>query len=345
MSDMAAKLSSKERVYGFSRPDFFVKKENPSKTAVFDTYWKFAAERQRIFMARLSAKSQPWTSDPILLRHKFTNAYRASDRVSQYLIRNVIYGYDGNAEDILFRILLFKIFNKIETWELLLSQFGEIELSGFSPSRFGSVLDRAIQSGGRIYSAAYIMPAGPKDKYKGRRKHEFHLELLDSLFKSDFPSQIIGAKDMENAYKCLLGVPSFGKFLAYQFVTDINYSDVVDFCESEFVVPGPGALDGIKKCFSSLGDRTPEDIIKMMADEQASHFSRLGLEFPNLWGRDLQLIDCQNLFCETDKYARVAHPEVSGTSGRTKIKQSFASQSALPAPWYPPKWGINCLVG
>ena len=37
----------------------------------------------------------------------------------------------------------------------------------------------------------------------------------------------------------------------------------------------------------------------------------------------MQLIDCQNLFCEVDKYARHAHPEVRGISGRTRIKQSY----------------------
>lgn len=64
----------------------------PAKASqVFDTYWKFAVERQAIFFRRLEGNNPPWTNDPIFLKHKFTNAYRASDRVSQYLIKNVIY--------------------------------------------------------------------------------------------------------------------------------------------------------------------------------------------------------------------------------------------------------------
>jgi len=31
-----------------------------------------------------------------------------------------------------------------------------------------------------------------------------------------------------------------GYFLAYQFITDINYSTLTDFSEMEFTVPGPG---------------------------------------------------------------------------------------------------------
>ena len=58
---------------------------------VFDTYWTFAAERQRIYLSRLAGMPAPWSGDPILARFKFCNAYRAADRVSQYLIREVIY--------------------------------------------------------------------------------------------------------------------------------------------------------------------------------------------------------------------------------------------------------------
>ncbi len=59
------------------------------------------------------------TADEILSTYKFTNAYRAADRVSQYLIREVIYHGDQSPENLFFRTLLFKIFNKIDTWELL----------------------------------------------------------------------------------------------------------------------------------------------------------------------------------------------------------------------------------
>lgn len=78
-----------------------------------------------------------------------------------------------------------------------------------------------------------------------------------------------------------------------------------------------------------------------MADNQEAEFERLNIDFKSLWGRRLQLIDCQNLFCEISKYARVAHPEVSGVSGRTRIKQKFTKTGRLEMPWYPPKWGIN----
>ena len=57
---------------------------------------------------------------------------------------------------------------------------------------------------------------------------------------------------MAQAFEILRSYPTIGNFLAYQFVTDLNYGDLIDFSEMEFVVPGPGALDGIRKCFSNL---------------------------------------------------------------------------------------------
>jgi hypothetical protein len=81
-----------------------------------------------------------------------------------------------------------------------------------------------------------------------------------------------------------------------------------------------------------------------MAENQESEFKRLGLDFQNLFGRPLQLIDCQNLFCEVDKYARIKHPEISGISGRTRIKQKYSASKKPVFYWYPKKWGINNAV-
>jgi len=75
-------------------------------TAVFDTYWRFAAERHAMFFRRLCGE-WPVTADSILAAHRFTNVFRASDRVSQYLIGVVIPG-SASDDDLFFRTLVFK---------------------------------------------------------------------------------------------------------------------------------------------------------------------------------------------------------------------------------------------
>ncbi|MEM9808882.1 MAG: nucleotide kinase domain-containing protein, partial [Cyanobacteria bacterium P01_D01_bin.56] len=126
--------------------------------------------------------------------------------------------------------------------------------------------------------------------------------------------------------------------------TDVNYSELTNFSEMSFVIPGPGALDGIRKCFSDLGGLNEPEVIKFMAENQQSEFERLGLDFKSLFGRSLQLIDCQNLFCEVDKYSRVRHPDIAGISGRTRIKQKYTSDNTPIHYWYPPKWKINDAI-
>jgi len=312
-------------------------------TAVFDSYWRFAAERQAIFFKRLNALLFPWTDDPILSRHKFTNAYRASDRVSQYLIRNVVYKGDPSWREIFFRVLLFKLFNKIETWELLTNSLPE-PLTTTTPLRFISrILSQAKSAGQKIYSGAYIMPTGA-GPFRARQKHISHLRILKRLLDQSVPERLMDCRTMQSAFFFLRSFPMMGDFLAYQYLTDLNYSEALNFSESEFVVPGPGAKSGLRKCFQNFDGMTESDLIKMVADEQEREFASRGLAFQYLPGRALQYIDCQNLFCEIDKYSRIAHPEVTGHHGRKRIKQIFRPHMTLPEPWYPPKWGINRLL-
>jgi hypothetical protein len=314
---------------------------SPAKpSVVYDTYWRFAVERQATFFRRYRGEPFPWSEDEIITTYKFTNAYRASDRVSQYLIRNVIYAGPQNNDDLFFRIILFKLFNKIETWELLESKFGAITYQPSLLKKFDRVLTNAMDRKQAIYSAAYIMPSGSR-KQGSTKKHRSHLGLLQQMMEDEVPDRIADLGSMRDAFDMLLSYPMIGDFLAYQYVTDLNYSELCNFTEMEFVVPGPGAIDGISKCFTSLGGLSETDIIKLVTERQAIEFERLGLKFENLWGRPLQLIDCQNLFCEISKYSRVRHPRVKGVANRTRIKQKYKTNPSHLSLWYPPKWGIN----
>jgi thymidylate kinase len=309
-------------------------------TPVFDTYWHFAAERQAIFFKRQAGTPPPWTNDPILREYKFTNAYRASDRVSQFLIKYVIYEGDQAPEEVFFRILLFKLFNKIETWRLLMEKLGALRHAEYSFTRYDDVLSAAIAAGQTIYSAAYIMPSGSW-AFGSTRKHRAHLHLLERMMEDELPLRIAEARTMLNGFNLLRSYPMIGDFLAYQYITDLNYSNLTDFSETEFVVPGPGARSGIQKCFASLGGLSEADLIRVVTDRQGEEFARLGLDFRSLWGRPLQLIDCQNLFCEVDKYARVKHPEVEGIGQRTRIKQKFNWNPTPIEYCFPPKWRLD----
>ncbi len=319
------------------------RRRQPSPSPIFRSYWSFAAERQRLFRARLGNYWDRTSVDPILGKFKFTNAYRASDRTSQFLLRHVIYDSPQRSfRDTFARVVLFKFFNRIDTWRSLENALGPLEADRINPIQLSRELNQLRTYGRRIYSAAYIMPSPRQFGFSS--KHENHVWLLRQMLDESADQRVLEARSMADAYQVLRSYRSIGPFLAYQLVTDLNYGPHLNFSEEEFVEPGPGAKSGLRKCFEDAGGLTDEELIHWTMEGQEREFERYGETFQDLWGRPLKLVDCQNLYCEVDKYARVAHPEIVGPSGRRRIKQRFRPKSEPITAWYPPKWGINEAV-
>lgn len=306
---------------------------------VFDLYWYFAAERQAIFERRLRHEPPPWTRDSILSTFKFCNVYRASDRVSQYLIRSVIYddATTGSEADRLFQIVAFRLFSKVETWREITAFLGRSPLiSDLEDRSFIAALENAKRRRGTLYTGAFILCA--TDAYdQGGIKHLNHVELLRHMFVRDpITDRLLHAPSLRFVVDALREYPLIGDFMSYQLAVDLNYSPFVNFSENDFTLPGPGALRGIKKAFVSLGEYSPAETVTWMVDHQEEEFRRRGLSFGGLNGRPLHAIDCQGLFCEIDKYCREALPAL--LSARSRIKARFRPSSEPFELFLPPKW-------
>ena len=173
------------------------------------------------------------------------------------------------------------------------------------------------------------------------RKHRNHLRLIEHMMVDGAPRKLAKAASLRKSFELLRSYPSLEDFLAFQFAIDLNYSELTDFSEMEFVVAGPGARDGIRKRFKDTAGLTEAEIIQVMAERAGDEFERLGMKFQSLWGRSLQLMDCQNVFCEVSKYARVAHPDVAGESGRTRIKAEVHASLCVDPSVVPPEVGSH----
>ena len=310
------------------------------RPGVYELYWYFASERHAMFERRVAGGPPPWTTDPILAGYKFCNVYRAADRVSQYMIRDVCYHDDDcTPQDRIFQIVAFRTFSRIGTWQAVRDHLGrQPTLDDLADGGFTAALDHAVTVNGGLYTAAFILCA--TDAYGIRRKHLNHVELWRDMFLAgSLADRILDATSLREVYDLLHGYPLMGNFMSYQTAVDLNYSALLDFDENEFTKAGPGALRGIRKCFVDLGDHSPTDVINWMVEHQADEFERLGHPFRGLFGRPLHAIDCQGLFCETDKYCRAAVPELA--SGRTRIKARFARNPAPLPLFFPPKWGLT----
>jgi hypothetical protein len=307
---------------------------------VYELYWKFAAERQKAFEARVSGRPWPWTDDLILQEYKFCNVFRAADRVSQYMIRDVAYRDDDSTpEDRLFQIVAFRTFSNIRTWDTATAILGRSpRIVDLESGAFESALDVAKERNGGLYTGAFILCA--TNAYGRSIKHLNHIELFKDMFvMSHLSDRLLEARSLREIYDLLHTFPLMGDFMSYQTAIDLNYSGHINFSEDDFTQPGPGAVRGIKKVFLDLGGLTPQEVIMWMVDHQEKEFRRLGHEFNGLWGRRLHAIDAQGLFCETDKYCREAVPGLK--SARSRIKARFVSDPESMQLFFPPKWGIN----
>jgi hypothetical protein len=292
-----------------------------------------------VYYRRLAGAPAPWTSDPILRGYRFTNTYRAADRTSQFLIANVIYRGSQEHREQVFRTLLFRLFNLSATWTAIQDRVGPIEIGSFDERVYGQALEDYAADGPPLYSAAYVIPPVP---HAGEtRKHRQHLRLVRWMLEDRVDERVAEADSLERVFQLLRGYPSLGRFLAFQLAIDLNYGPHLTFDEMDFVAAGPGASEGIRKCFEDRDGWTDDDVIRWVADRQELELARRGLAFMTLWGRPLQLIDCQNLFCEIAKYARASHPEFTERGGRHRLKRTFTPRVGIDRPWFPPKWGLN----
>jgi hypothetical protein len=304
---------------------------------VFETYWWFAAERQRIFDKRLVQSDGPWTTDDVLSEFRFCNTFRASDRVTQDLIRVAYSDESFTVDDTFIRVMLHRLFSRPATFELLEEASGGLRHDTFEVEVLGTALDRAFAAGERLYTSAFILCANPAFGHK--RKHRNHLALVDEMVKARVPESIAEAASLRDVYDLLRAWPLLGPFMAYQLAIDLNYTTVLDFDEDDFTVPGPGALRGLSKVFVDLGDLTPAEVIHWLVWYQAEVESALGFASPRLFDRPLHAIDCQNLLCEVDKYCRAVFPHLQ--SNRTRIKQRFRHDTRPLELFFPPKWELD----
>ncbi|MGV1804602.1 nucleotide kinase domain-containing protein [Agrobacterium vitis] len=323
-------------------PTHFNRRSPPQlRNGVYELYWTFASRRQSAFEARLAGQSQPWTLDPILQVYKFCNVFRAADRVSQFMIKDVAYGQDPEttARDRVFQITAFRTFSNIATWESVTSFLGGApRLDHLRSGEFEQALDRVKAQNGGLYTGAFILCANKAFGFD--EKHRNHVALFKHMFLDHACAErVLQAPSLEAVVELLQGFPLMGPFMAYQTAIDLNYSELLDFSENDYTQAGPGALRGLKKAFTNLGDYSPADTILWMVDRQDEEFRRLGLPFKGLFGRRLHGIDCQGLFCELDKYCREAVPEL--TSARSRIKAKYSGSVGDIELYFPPKWQLT----
>ena len=205
--------------------------------SMMDNFWKFVAERQEIYHKRFVLNlPKPWTSDKILQRYKFTNVYRELDKGTLFLTENILPMCQTD-ENILWQIILYRIFNKIETFTLLLNL---VKYEEFDAKKVIDLLKEYDKAGNPIFTSAYMMTGV---KFFGKpKKYENYVLVLDELHKK-IPFLLDKIKKAERPIiinELLASQTGIADFLAYEIYSDILYTSLTKFTEDYFVNPGPG---------------------------------------------------------------------------------------------------------
>jgi hypothetical protein len=257
------------------------------------------------------------------------------------MIRDVVYGEDAEStpRDRIFQILAFRTFSNINTWRGVIAELmGAPRLEHLRSGAFGNALERVKGRNAGLYTGAFILCASKAFGFD--EKHRNHVALFKHMFlENACAERVLQTPTLKDLVELLQSFPLMGPFMAYQIAIDINYSELIAFSENDYTQAGPGALRGLKKAFTDLGDCSASDAILWMVDRQNEEFTRLGLPFRGLFGRPLHGIDCQGLFCELDKYCREAVPQLA--SARSRIKARYKGSAEAMQLFFPPKWGIE----
>ncbi|KAL1741464.1 hypothetical protein HDZ31DRAFT_84804 [Schizophyllum fasciatum] len=300
-------------------------------TKDFNLLWYWLAERQDIYVRRRQGlPREKWTDDPIMQTNWFCNAYRILDRESQFLVREVIEKGPQTPEEIMFRVLLYDIFTRRTTYELLERHLGPLTWKTYNRARYLEVLDNRPA----LYTSAFQKTSG--DRRHAKLLHA-HLDDLEMFMRDGVGRRLPAVAHAADVFDFFFWHRGYAEFKAYQLALNLSYTPLFNFHADDYVVPGPGARAGLRRMFgASLDAAARADpaahmrALLWMARTQDEHFARLGLRFARLEGRPLEVPDIEHAVCELEKYAR-------GGANR-KYKAPAGCPPALPAPVLPKAW-------
>ena len=268
-------------------------------------FFAYAVERENIRISKDAGWDGPWTEDPILQRFRFCNVFREDDKTTRWFRENVRDPLRDKPEVALMTIA-FRWFNRIEVGELLLPM---LQSGIWDPGYAEHKLRPHVAAGGKTCTGAYMIrtPAG-KDKLTGV------LELIEGARGTAEKLADYGLVHrlqlLEHAHKTVCETWLLGPFLAYEIVTDLRHTHILEHSVDidTWASPGPGAARGTSWLHFDCRDRVgygsrkgKELAMKTMRD--IVQLSRNDLLWP--WPeRPWEMREAEHTLCEYDKIRR-----------------------------------------
>ena len=276
---------------------------NPEMLEIFKHY---VTERYNIHILKdIKKQPYPWTEDIFLSMYKFTNVRREHDKNSRYLLQKMKEHGNLLSYNMLGNILVFRLFNKIETFELL---GGWIDFENYNEELIRHQLSNVPK--GYVYFTNAYLSSGMKrsfNRYNPQEKmrvinipnvvNQFLTEMYEAVLVSESPQDII------EALKIIDGISNF---ISYQLFVDMTYLDNFPWSENEFVMSGIGCELGLSYLFDDRDGLSSEELLFWLRDNCPitrewcmKHMTDLPEE-----DRYMNVMSLENCMCEFGKYMK-----------------------------------------
>lgn len=267
-------------------------------------------------------KDPPWTKDAVLANFRFTNVRREHDRETKWVIKNITSNKELCYEDKLLNVILFRLFNKHETAELIgmpIKMYGQKD---WDVEQYRELFEKAVEEDPKraFFTGAFITGGLkralkwylPKDDPKNSMEMRM-LWFMKVVIDDGVAKKIESAKDQKEVFEVLCSYSGLGSFLSYQMFVDMTYIKEFPFSENEFTVAGPGCRTGLNYLFEDRDGMSYEECLFWLRDNlQRVCLEELGKTLdPTEIFWDLEPYDqcfnvmsLENCFCELSKYIR-----------------------------------------
>lgn len=277
---------------------------------------QFVLDRYQVHVNKDVLKlPKPWTKNPVLLDFKFTNIRREHDKTTKYLLDMIEQHKDAPYGNKLMNIVLYRLFNKIETSQLL----GWVNFGKYDDDTLRKHLLEAKP--GFVYFTNAFYTTGMRQGFRRSYPEEEFEPIVIPRVCNDMKTTIVRAikqaKTPMEVIEALKQLDGVGNFLSYQMFVDFTYLDEFPWSENEFVVSGPGCMKGLDYLFEDKGGLTHDELMFWLRDNcpiTKEQCQELMVDLPE-YDRYMNVMSLENCMCELSKYIRA----VEGT-GRPKNK-------------------------
>lgn len=277
----------------------------------YDLYWRFVAERQRVYARRVNGASWPWTQDPILQAEFITNMYRELDPGTQYVM-SAILDNDEDEKDVIFNIMMYRLMGSQESTH---RHLGFVHVDEFSVEtmllRLSELPDEHRIFGDAYRVAGYHTEGGASKVENVAKMFQYFAGGMDETVR-----RVKAARRVREVFEVFMTMKGFGEFLAHQTTVDLLYprgdeDPIVPFGQDEWAQAGPGARKGIWTLIKEgvqLSNLT--QVMEYLRDHQQEEFEARDLQMPYLIDGEgepvyLSLANIQSTLCEFYKYIRL----------------------------------------